>query len=210
MNIHTYLSTSESSLYKLAKQCGVQYTTLKELVAGKRKIENLPGKTILSLARGIGCSMEDIMNMEFSNDTISITSYATKSDYYKYMLKNYKNVILAFDSALEFYKLSNDNSSRKVYCYSVSALPEPFIPVIVNNFSNIDYQTHDGILVTSIDQTFNDLIADDNSDTQPIYEALNHYYYEHDNSFESLNILPQNSDRFLKLAEESLEYYAEG
>lgn len=209
MNIHTYLSSNNQSLYSIAKSSGIPYTTLKELVSGKRKIENLPGKTILKLAKALDCTMEEVMSIEFSNDSICISSYKTKADYFKSLLRNYKNVVLAFDSALEFHRLSNDNNSSKVYCYSTTNLPEPFAPVVVPNFKNINYQIKDGVLVTSINQTFNDLLSDEDSDTQPIYEALNHYYYDHNESFDGLDILPQNKNRFKYLAEESIEYYSD-
>ena len=209
MNIHTYLLGNNESLYSLAKKSGIQYTTLKELASGKRKVENLPGKTILSLAKALECTMEEVMSIEFTNDTICLSSYQTKSDYYRQMLRNYKNVILAFDSALEYYRLSNDNSSSRISCYSTTTLPEPFAPAIVPNFSKIEYHSDNGVLVTSLNQTFNDLLSDENCDTQPLYEAINHYYYDHNNSFDGLDINRKNMDRFMRLAEESFDYYAD-
>lgn len=64
-------------------------------------------------------------------------------------------------------------------------------------------------MVTTLSQTVNDIISDDDTDLQPIYEALNKYYYTHDNSFDGINIKDENKQLFERISKESLEYYSE-
>ena len=82
MNLLKLLSEKGYTGYSLSKESGVSYTTIKDLLNGKRKIENLPGKTILALAKVLNCSMEEIMKMDIDNNYIDPDSYLTKSKYY--------------------------------------------------------------------------------------------------------------------------------
>lgn len=209
MNLLKLMNKMGFTGYSLSKESGISYTTIKDLLNGKRKIENLPGKTILSLAKTLGCSMEDVMKMSIDNNYIDPDSYLTKSDYYADLLKNKKNVILAKDSALEFRHLSNDNASKKAFVYSCGALDEPFVYKKVDNFDNIDYEVIDGVMVTSVNQTVNDIIDDNDVDLQPLYEALNKVYHKNNNSFDNITIREENKEKFQKIAEDSIEYYKE-
>ena len=209
MNLLKLLSEKGYTGYSLSKESGVSYTTIKDLLNGKRKIENLPGKTILALAKVLNCSMEEIMKMDIDNNYIDPDSYLTKSKYYTDLLKNKKNVILAKDSALEFHHLSNDNINKSTYVYSCGELNEPFIYKKVDNFEDIDYEVIDGIMVTSINQTVNDIIKDNDVDLQPLYEALNKIYYKNNKSFDSISIEEKNKEKFEEIAKNSLDYYNE-
>ena len=208
MNIHDLLKIRNLTGYSLAKNSGVSYTTIKELLNGKRKIENLPGKTILALSQCLECSMEEILNMD-TKPRSYLEYYDKKSDYYTELLKNKKNVVLAKDSALEFYHLSNDAVCDSTFVYSSGKLNEPYISEVVDNFENIDYKILDGIMVTTLDQTINDILRDDNANLQPLYEALNKYYYTHNNSFEGIRIDEDNFEKFEQVSKESLQYYDE-
>lgn len=207
MNLLDLMKNKNLTGYSLSKESGISYTTIKEILNGKRKIENLPGKTILALANVFECSMEDVMSLEIKyKDNFS---YKRKSDYYCDLLKNKKNVILSKDSALEFYHLSNDSVSDNVFVYSCGDLQEPYICKKVDNFNDIDYQIVDGVMVTTLSQTINDIISDDDTDLQPLYEALNKYFYTHDNSFENIDIEEANKKAFERIVQAGLEYYDE-
>ena len=209
MNLYELMKKHGYSGYSLSKESGISYTTIKDLLNGKRKIENLPGKTINSLAKIFSCSMEEIMNLDTNRNHQDFKSFKTKNDYYAELLRNRKNVILAKDSALEFYRLANDSFSNRACVYSCGDLEEPFDNIKVNNFDDLDYKVYDGVMVTSLSQTVNDIIADDDIDLQPLYEALNTYYFTHDNSFEGIYINPDNEEDFYRIAEESFDYYSE-
>ena len=208
MNLYQKMENMEYTGYSLSKKSGVSYTTIKDVINGKRKIENLPGKTILLLAKALNCTMEDVMNMEINNN-VSSTSFLTKSEYYTKLLKNKKNVILAKESALEYYHLSNDSFSDKAYVYSCGKLDGPYINEEVENFNDIEYEVINGTMVTSLSQTINDIVEDEDIDLQPLYEALNKYYHQHNKSFDGIKIKEENKDRFAGIVKDSMDYYKE-
>lgn len=209
MNLLKLLNKKGYSGYSLSKESGIPYTTIKDLLNGKRKIENLPGKTILALSITLDCTMEEIMNMDIDNNFINPDSYLTKSEYYTDLLKNKKNVILAKDSALEFHHLSNDNINKSAYVYSCGELNEPFVYKKVDNFDGIDYEVIDGVMVTSVNQTVNDIINDNDIDLQPLYEALSKIYYKNNESFDSISIEEKNKEKFEEIAKNCIDYYNE-
>lgn len=209
MNLLKLLNKKRYTGYSLSKESGIPYTTIKDLLNGKRKIENLPGKTILALAKTLNCTMEEIMKMDIDNNFINPDSYLTKSEYYTDLLKNKKNVILAKDSALEFRHLSNDNINKSAYVYSCGELNEPFVYKKVDNFDGIDYEVIDGVMVTSVNQTVNDIINDNDIDLQPLYEALNKIYYKNNESFDSITIEEKNKEKFEEIAKNCIDYYNE-
>lgn len=209
MNLLKLLNKKGYTGYSLSKESGIPYTTIKDLLNGKRKIENLPGKTILALAKTLNCTMEEIMKMDIDNSFINPDSYLTKNEYYTDLLKNKKNVILAKDSALEFHHLSNDNINKSAYVYSCGELNEPFVYKKVDNFDGIDYEVIDGVMVTSVNQTVNDIINDNDIDLQPLYEALNKIYYKNNESFDSISIEEKNKEKFEEIAKNCIDYYNE-
>ena len=133
--------------------------------------------------------------------------FNTKSSYYRAIMAGRTDAVLCGDSALEYYRLSNDNLSGKVYVYSNCSLPDPFVVLPVKDFSNIDYEVKDGVMVTTVSQTINDLLEEDGEGSQPLYEALNYWYFTHGESWDGLNIKPQNTKVFAEVAKVSLEYY---
>ena len=68
-----YLKEKNLSVYKLSEMSNVPYTTLNELINGKKKITDCKIKTIESIANALNCSIETLLkllngkNMVFSN-----------------------------------------------------------------------------------------------------------------------------------------------
>ena len=209
MNIHELMNNKGFTGYSLAKESGISYTTIKELLNGKRKVENLPGKTILALARSFYCSMEDVMNISFEDELTQSQSFKTKNDYYKHMLKNRKNVVLAKESAAEFLHLSNSNQNENIYVYSSGSLPRPFVVQKIENFNDLDYEIIDGLLVTDTNKTINDLLSNEETDPQSVYESLATYYFDHNESFDGLEIDEINEPRFEYFVDGAIKYYDE-
>lgn len=80
---------------------------------------------------------------------------------------------------------------------------------IISDFSEIDYIEHNGILCSTANQAFNDLMADyDNIDEQALVEALSKYYYNHNMSFRGLNI-QHNIVKFEELKSWAKKFYSE-
>ena len=195
--------------YSLSKISGIPSATLNDLLCGRSNILNCSTKTTKALAEALKCTMEEIVNLSFIKTFPNASEYIDKNDYYKEMLDGRKNIILAFESALEFYKLANRSAGNQIFVYSYKSLPEPFSFEKVDNFKNIQYENIDGLLVTTLSQTINDMLSFKNRDTQSLYEALTTYYYENNHDFSTINITNENKKIFKKRCKESLEYYDE-
>ena len=196
------------SAYALSKKSGVSYTVMKDIVSGRKKIENLSGKTILSLAKALDCKMEDIMMLE--TEYVSYReSGLSKDQYFETMLRDRKNTILNKRSALMYHRLANIASDSKISVFACTDLPIPFSVTKVENFDGIEYVRENGMMITTVNQTINDMVADEENDPQPLLEALSNYYFSHNETFDGLNISEENLSRFQELCEESMQYYCE-
>jgi hypothetical protein len=83
--------------------------------------------------------------------------------------------------------------------------------IIVPDFDSIDYIKFGNVLCTTFEQTVNDMLGDfDNADTAALAESLANYYFSNNESFEGLNIKPQNADKFEQIKGWAIEYYSGG
>lgn len=58
-----YLKEKKLSVYKLSEMSSVPYTTLNELINGKKKITDCKIKTIESIASALNCSIETLLKL---------------------------------------------------------------------------------------------------------------------------------------------------
>ncbi|MBQ8146650.1 MAG: helix-turn-helix transcriptional regulator [Clostridia bacterium] len=65
--LETILKQKNISMYQCAKQSGIPYTTLSELVRGKTRIEKCSAETIYRLSKVLGVSMEDLISDSIEN-----------------------------------------------------------------------------------------------------------------------------------------------
>lgn len=63
MEWQTKLQEKGLSMYRLSKLSGVPKTTVIDICSGRSAIEKCSGKTIRQLARALGCTMEDVMEL---------------------------------------------------------------------------------------------------------------------------------------------------
>lgn len=132
--------------------------------------------------------------MEFAN--INITSVA---GWFRKVLRN-ENVVLRQASALELLNyFSGYIVARRIQVYALEPIPlEHFESIILPNFDNLDIVTVHGLQCTSITQTLNDMLSDeDNCDWQALTEALGKFYGEHGESYDDL-ILEESSRLFFE------------
>jgi len=81
---------------------------------------------------------------------------------------------------------------------------------VVSSFDEIDFVRIGNVLCTSVNQTFNDMLADyDNVDELALVEGLSGYYFANGESFKGLEIQPQNLQRFNTIKDWAIEYYDE-
>ena len=81
---------------------------------------------------------------------------------------------------------------------------------IVETFDNLSTVDFNNVRSTCVNQTINDMLSDfDNIDEQALVEALATYYYLHNDSFDGLEIEPENQDVFDSIKGWAIDYYNE-
>ncbi|MDR2559714.1 MAG: hypothetical protein LBC86_09280 [Oscillospiraceae bacterium] len=136
-------------------------------------------------------------------------AYITNRSWFRSVLNN-QPVVLCRTSALECLQLFNGYAGEKtidVYTKSHGS-SENVNYRILNSFDNIEIVRIGDISCTSANQTFNDMLSDfNNIDEQSLIEALATYYYANNESFDGLNIIPENTECFESIRNWAIEYY---
>lgn len=65
MTLQTALNARNMTMYHLSKISGVPKTTVIDICAGRSSIEKCSAKTVLLLAKALGCSMEDLLIADY-------------------------------------------------------------------------------------------------------------------------------------------------
>lgn len=124
-----------------------------------------------------------------------------------------EDVVLRGTSALEYLQLFGGYMKEKdidVYARKIGIHSNVHYKV-VENYEGIDTVQIGGILCTTPNQTFNDMLEDyENIDEQSLIEALSRYYFKNKESFSGLRIKPENVPLFQSLTETAKEYYSGG
>ena len=81
---------------------------------------------------------------------------------------------------------------------------------LVDSFDDLAIVNFRDLRCTSVNQTVNDMLRDfENVDEQSLVEGLATYYYLHGDSFDGLEIEPQNQTVFDSIRDWAIEYYNE-
>ena len=64
MNFQTILSEKQMTMYRLSKVSGVAKTTVIDICSGKSSIGGCNADTVLRLSRALGCTMEELMQID--------------------------------------------------------------------------------------------------------------------------------------------------
>ena len=120
------------------------------------------------------------------------------------------DVILCGVSALEYLEMFSGFFDEAIIdVYSIQkGLYNNINYNIVDSYDDIDYFISDNVCCTTFEQTINDMLSDfENTDEMALTEALSNYYYSHNESFDGLNIKPENKDTFEQLKQPVIDYY---
>lgn len=69
MDLQTLLDQRQITKYHLSKVSGVPKTTIMDICAGRSEIERCSAKTVQQLAKALGCTMEDMMELSSPYDS---------------------------------------------------------------------------------------------------------------------------------------------
>lgn len=67
MNLQTLLDKKGMTMYRLSKLSGVPKTTVIDICSGKSSIGGCKAKTVLKLSQTLGCTMEELMQIDNAN-----------------------------------------------------------------------------------------------------------------------------------------------
>lgn len=123
---------------------------------------------------------------------------------------NGDDLILCRVSALEFLELFSgywNENKIEVYAKNEGKFTN-VIYYVRDSFDNIKFIKEGNTLCTTINQTFNDMLApSEQVDELALIEAMSNYFFSHNNSFDGLIILPENMEYFEYLKPLAIEYY---
>ena len=60
MDISSIIQEKQISKYRLAKQSGIPYMTLNDILSGKARLEKCSAETVYKLSRELGVAMEKV------------------------------------------------------------------------------------------------------------------------------------------------------
>lgn len=86
-----YLKEKNLSVYKLSEMSNVPYTTLNELINGKKKITDCKIKTIESIANALNCSIETLLKLLNGKNMVLSNTWEdnkNKKFYFPIVVKN--------------------------------------------------------------------------------------------------------------------------
>ena len=64
MTMQSMLREKNMSMYRLSQISGVPKTTVIDICSGKSNIEGCTAKTVMQLSRALGCTMEELMQID--------------------------------------------------------------------------------------------------------------------------------------------------
>lgn len=67
MNLQTLLDKKGMTMYRLSKLSGVPKTTVIDICSGKSSIGGCKAKTVLKFSQTLGCTMEELMQIDNAN-----------------------------------------------------------------------------------------------------------------------------------------------
>jgi len=88
LNLKTLLNEKNMSMYRLAQLSGIPKTTVIDICSGKSAIEGCNAGTVFQIAKALGCTMEDLMNIDTSDYDIQ-TGYPEDKSYLEKGLPSY-------------------------------------------------------------------------------------------------------------------------
>ncbi len=200
---------------EFAARYNIPFRTIQNWEAGTRK----PPEYVVSLLQSR--LQSDLVNRK----TISLPKYdpqkksiPKRSDYVGAIswLKAVRecvgdNFVFALDEAL----MCQGNFSGRSDEYIIwgygddSASNFNGVVLLGNKINRYDIKEKNGLLFTDFNRTIIDALANEAIlDMQGITEALSRYYYTNGDSFDGIFVTPEYHERFSRLADEAIDYYA--
>lgn len=136
-----YLKIKKLSVYKLAELSNVPYTTLNELINGKKRIDDCKIKTIENIAKALNISIESLLRLLNNKNIVLSNSWQENKDkvfYFPIVVENLNYQANRIHPLMQrvvndiYEYVKTDNSIEKVIIFGSA------INIRCNNKSDID------------------------------------------------------------------------
>lgn len=116
--------------------------------------------------------------------------------------------IVCMESTADLLGYSNWGSIKTIHIYTTKEINKSYLKChIVDNLDNIPYINYDGIKTSPIEMAIVDMLKNNNTDSQVLYETFAKYYYYNNDSYCNLDIpnkLKKKANEYMK---EAILYY---
>jgi len=97
--------------------------------------------------------------------------------------------IICLESAADLYGYSNLGYIKKIHIYTTEQIDKPYLVChIVDNLDTIPYEKHKKVKVSPIEIALVEMLQNENTDSQVLYESFATYYCKNNNSYQNLTI----------------------
>ena len=108
------------------------------------------------------------------------------------VLLNGLDCIICRESAADIQGYSNGGFRHQIYVYSEKEFDLPYVKCfLVKNLNKIPFIDFDGVKVSPITNAIIDMLSNNETDTQVLYETFADYYWENNESYNGL-VIPKN------------------
>ena len=124
------------------------------------------------------------------------------------VLLNGLDCIICRESAADIQGYSNGGFRHQIYVYSEKEFNLPYVKCfLVKNLNKIPFIDFDGVKVSPITNAIIDMLSNNETDTQVLYETFADYYWENNESYNGL-VIPKNLKKKAKhYMEEGILFY---
>ena len=124
------------------------------------------------------------------------------------ILLNGLNCIVCLESSADIQGYSNGGFRHQIYVYSEKEFNLPYVKcILVESLNKIPFIDFDGIKVSPITNAIIDMLDNDTTDTQVLYETFAEYYWNNNQSYDGL-VIPKHLQKKAKhYMEEGILFY---
>ena len=124
------------------------------------------------------------------------------------VLLNGLDCIICRESAADIQGYSNGGFRHQIYVYSEKEFDLPYVKCfLVKNLNKIPFIDFDGVKVSPITNAIIDMLSNNETDTQVLYETFADYYWENNESYNGL-VIPKHLQKKAKhYMEEGILFY---
>lgn len=139
--------------------------------------------------------------------SLGCTKCLTFYQCFQFLLKDLECIVCC-ESAADLLGYSNGGFRNKIKIYTTHKYDAPYLDcIVVDSLDNIPFQNYKEIKVSPIEQAIVDMLTNNNTDQQVLFETHANYYCKNNDSYSALNIPYSLKDKAKFYQEEGARFY---